>query len=47
MNTLGLGQTWKGGNMNYAGGAQKINLLKEALEPYKNLTETIILFTDR
>ncbi|KAI5636432.1 procollagen-lysine,2-oxoglutarate 5-dioxygenase 2 [Phthorimaea operculella] len=46
---LGLGEKWEGGDMNYQGGGQKINMLKEKLnelmkdEANKNL---IILFTD-
>lgn len=43
--TLGLGQQWKGGDMSYPGGGYKVNLLKEALEPYK-ATDRLVLFTD-
>lgn len=28
------------------GGGYKVNLLKEALRPYKDDTETIVMFTD-
>lgn len=45
---LGLGQPWRGGNVTYyAGGGYKINLLKKALEDYRNDEKKIILFTDR
>uniref|UniRef100_A0A336MPH5 procollagen-lysine 5-dioxygenase n=1 Tax=Culicoides sonorensis TaxID=179676 RepID=A0A336MPH5_CULSO len=44
--TLGLGQEWKGGDMNSQGGGYKLNLLKDALKPFKNDEETIVLFTD-
>ncbi|KAJ2954356.1 hypothetical protein O0L34_g2618 [Tuta absoluta] len=46
---LGLGEKWKGGDMNYQGGGQKINLLKQKLnEMMKDQAnkDTIILFTD-
>lgn len=38
---------WLGGNMDSYGGGYKINLLRDALEPYKNDDKKIILFTDR
>lgn len=46
---LGKGKEWTGGDMNYAGGGQKINLLKEKLsELIKSQNkDQIILFTDR
>ncbi|XP_016987590.1 procollagen-lysine,2-oxoglutarate 5-dioxygenase [Drosophila rhopaloa] len=44
--TLGLGEEWKGGDMQKPGGGFKLNLLREAIEPYKNDPEIIILFTD-
>lgn len=45
---LGLGEPWKGGNVvKFAGGGYKINLLKKALEEYRNDEKKIILFTDR
>lgn len=44
--TLGLGEEWKGGDMQKPGGGFKLNLLREAIAPYKNEPETIILFTD-
>lgn len=45
---LGEGKEWTGGNMNYAGGGMKINLLKEKLnELAKSGTDKIVLFTDR
>ncbi|XP_053624838.1 procollagen-lysine,2-oxoglutarate 5-dioxygenase isoform X2 [Plodia interpunctella] len=45
---LGLGHVWSGGDMNYAGGGQKINLLKDKLQELINAKnkEKIILFTD-
>ncbi|XP_024936898.1 procollagen-lysine,2-oxoglutarate 5-dioxygenase 1 isoform X1 [Cephus cinctus] len=47
LKVLGLGKTWKGGDVKkFAGGGQKINLFKEALEEYKDDTERIVLFTD-
>lgn len=46
---LGKGKEWSGGDMNYAGGGQKINLLKEKLTELMQLENKnkIILFTDR
>ncbi|XP_078044009.1 procollagen lysyl hydroxylase isoform X5 [Augochlora pura] len=46
LNVLGMGETWKGGNMTHAGGGYKINLLKKALEDYKGDKKKIIIFTD-
>ncbi|KAJ8912131.1 hypothetical protein NQ315_013220 [Exocentrus adspersus] len=45
---LGFGETWKGGDdiKRKPGGGWKINLLKEALAPYKTDTKNIFLFTD-
>lgn len=43
--TLGLGQPWKGGDMSFPGGGYKVNLLKEALEAYKD-SDRLVLFTD-
>ncbi|XP_018576476.1 procollagen-lysine,2-oxoglutarate 5-dioxygenase 3, partial [Anoplophora glabripennis] len=45
---LGFGEKWKGGDdiKRKPGGGWKINLLKEALIPYKDDTKKIILFTD-
>lgn len=43
--TLGLGQPWKGGDMSYPGGGYKVNLLRIALEPYKD-SDRLVLFTD-
>jgi len=45
--TLGLGEEWKGGDMQRPGGGFKLNLLRKAIAPYKNDPEIIILFTDR
>lgn len=44
---LGFGSEWKGGDMNGPGGAYKVNLLREAIKPYKDDKERIIIFTDR
>lgn len=44
--TLGLGQEWKGGDMSGLGGGYKLNLIKDALKPYKNDNEMIVLFSD-
>lgn len=45
---LGMGEKWQGGdNIRLeAGGGWKVNLLKQALEKYKDDEEKIILFTD-
>lgn len=46
--TFGLGQEWKGGDVNlFAGGGQKVNILLKELEKYKSNEKQIILFTDR
>lgn len=47
METLGLNKEWLGGDMKSFGGGYKINLLRDALEPYKNNDKKLILFTDR
>ncbi|XP_055550648.1 procollagen-lysine,2-oxoglutarate 5-dioxygenase [Wyeomyia smithii] len=44
--TLGLGMLWLGGDMKRLGGGYKINLLREALRPYKMEDDRIVLFTD-
>lgn len=46
---LGSGQEWQGGDMTYAGGGHKVNLLKQRLnEMIKSENkEKIILFVDR
>lgn len=45
---LGMGEQWKGGEdiKRKPGGGWKINLLKEALEPYKDDKDRPVLFTD-
>ncbi|XP_055697563.1 procollagen-lysine,2-oxoglutarate 5-dioxygenase isoform X2 [Phlebotomus papatasi] len=43
---LGMGKEWKGGDMNSFGGGYKVNLLREALEPYKKDKDKIVIFTD-
>lgn len=45
--TLGLNQEWRGGKMDSYGGGYKINLLRSAIEPFRDDTNKIILFTDR
>ncbi len=45
---LGSGEAWMGGDIaNFPGGGQKIRLLKDALEPFADDHETLILFSDR
>ena len=45
---LGLGEKWEGGNVRrFAGGGQKINLLKKELIKHKDNADKIIMFTDR
>lgn len=40
-------EEWLGGHMGSYGGGYKINLLRNALEPYKDDDKKIVLFTDR
>ncbi|XP_050088585.1 procollagen-lysine,2-oxoglutarate 5-dioxygenase isoform X1 [Anopheles aquasalis] len=44
--TLGLGKPWLGGDMKSVGGGYKINLLREALKPYRKESDRLVLFTD-
>ena len=44
---LGMNMKWTGGNMDYAGGGQKVNLLRSAMEKYKDRTDLIVMFVDR
>ncbi|XP_023245180.1 procollagen-lysine,2-oxoglutarate 5-dioxygenase 1-like [Copidosoma floridanum] len=47
LRVLGLGQAWRGGDVKrYAGGGQKVNLFREALEEYKDDADKVVLFTD-
>ncbi|XP_046593466.1 procollagen-lysine,2-oxoglutarate 5-dioxygenase isoform X1 [Neodiprion lecontei] len=47
IHVLGLGETWKGGDVHRTvGGGFKVNLFKEQLRPYKDDKDKIILFTD-
>ncbi|XP_051170331.1 procollagen-lysine,2-oxoglutarate 5-dioxygenase isoform X2 [Leptopilina boulardi] len=47
VNVLGFGEKWTGGDVQrFAGGGQKLNLLKNALEKYKEDTNKIMIFTD-
>lgn len=41
-----MNKPWLGGNMDHPGGGYKVNLLKEAMEQYKDATDTIVMFTD-
>lgn len=45
---LGMGQPWRGGDMNFPGGGYKVNLLKEALEALvtEKGVEHLVMFTD-
>lgn len=45
--TLGMHQEWLGGRMDSYGGGYKINLLRQAIEQFRNDDKKIILFTDR
>lgn len=45
---LGKGEPWRGGDIKrWAGGGQKVNLLKKAVENLKSDDNKIVLFTDR
>merc|ERR1719347_2381893 len=46
LRTLGMGQVWQGGDMNYPGGGWKVNLLKEETEKLKDKEDTLVMFTD-
>jgi procollagen-lysine,2-oxoglutarate 5-dioxygenase len=41
-----MNEEWKGGDMNHPGGGFKVNLLKKAMEQYKDEDDTIVMFTD-
>ncbi|XP_026467290.1 procollagen-lysine,2-oxoglutarate 5-dioxygenase 2-like [Ctenocephalides felis] len=43
---LGFDQPWRGGSMELPGGGYKVNLLIEALEPFKDDDNKIAIFTD-
>eukprot|EP00118_Oscarella_pearsei_P003266 m.13634 g.13634 ORF g.13634 m.13634 type:complete len:725 (+) comp25137_c0_seq1:1251-3425(+) len=44
---VGMGKEWRGGNVaKFAGGGHKINLLVDALSPYKDDGNLLIMFTD-
>jgi len=43
---LGMGQPWKGGDMNFPGGGYKVNLLREALMDLKDDKDAVVMFTD-
>ena len=43
-----MGRKWEGGDVaRYAGGGQKVRLLKQALEPLKDKDKLIVMFVDR
>ena len=43
-----MGTEWRGGDIaKYPGGGYKINLLAQALAPYKDDDQLVIMFTDR
>lgn len=42
-----MNEEWLGGHMDTYGGGYKINLLRDAVERYKDDDKRIILFTDR
>lgn len=43
-----MGQKWEGGDIvRYAGGGQKVNLLKDAMEEFKDKKELVVMFVDR
>ncbi|XP_063681239.1 procollagen-lysine,2-oxoglutarate 5-dioxygenase-like [Bolinopsis microptera] len=46
LQTLGMNEKWLGGDMNYPGGGFKVNLLKKAMEQYKEEDDMIVMFTD-
>ncbi|KAF7256670.1 Procollagen-lysine, partial [Paragonimus skrjabini miyazakii] len=44
---LGLGTTWKGGDVSkFVGGGQKVKLLREELKQFENDEEQLVLFVD-
>ncbi|MEQ2275338.1 Procollagen-lysine,2-oxoglutarate 5-dioxygenase 2 [Xenotaenia resolanae] len=44
---LGMGETWKGGDVGRSiGGGQKVRLLKEAMENLADQEDLVILFVD-
>ncbi|KAL3068846.1 hypothetical protein niasHT_032971 [Heterodera trifolii] len=43
---VGMGEPWNGGDMREQGGAQKIRLFREYLEPFKDREDLILLFID-
>ncbi|XP_074654801.1 procollagen-lysine,2-oxoglutarate 5-dioxygenase 1-like [Tubulanus polymorphus] len=43
---LGMGTDWLGGNMEGLGGGQKVKLLSDALEPYKDDENLLVMFVD-
>ena len=47
LQVLGMGEPWKGGNMESYGGGYKVNLLKAGLEAVKNNPKQLVMFVDR
>ncbi|CAD5212681.1 unnamed protein product [Bursaphelenchus okinawaensis] len=46
LNVLGMGQKWNGGDMQTAGGGQKIRLFREGIKHLSEDESTLILFVD-
>lgn len=47
VDVLGMGKTWKGGDIaRFPGGGQKVNLLKDAIKSVKDDNNIIVMFTD-
>lgn len=46
LQVLGLDKPWQGGNMKSVGGGYKLNLYLEALEPYKDNDNLVVILTD-
>lgn len=48
LRVLGKGEPWRGGDIKrWAGGGQKVNLLKQAVDKLDADDNKIVLFTDR
>lgn len=48
LQTLGLGQEWRGGDVaRTVGGGQKVRWLKKEMEKYASQEDMIIMFVDR
>ena len=43
-----MGEEWRGGDVaRFAGGGQKVKLLKTAMEKYKDRDDVLVMFVDR